>query len=43
MVGADALRLLGQLHAPYTPQGLKDLAEVQILRQIWQQHYELID
>jgi len=43
MVGADGMRLLGQLDAPYTPQGLKDLAEVEILRQIWQQHYELID
>jgi transposase len=43
MVGADGMRLLGQLDAPYTPQGLKDLAEVEILRQIWQQYYERID
>jgi len=42
-VGADGIRLLGQLDAPYTPQVLKELAEVEILRQIWEQHYELID
>jgi len=42
-VGADGMRLLEQLDAPYTPQGLKDLAEVEILRQIWEQHYELIN
>ncbi len=42
-VGADGMRLLEQLGAPYTPQSLKGLAEVEILRQIWEQHYELID
>jgi transposase len=42
-VGADGMRLLGQLDAPYTPQGLKKLSEVEILRRIWEQHYEHID
>jgi hypothetical protein len=42
-VGADGMRLLEQLDAPYTPQGLKELAEVEILRRLWEQHYELID
>jgi transposase len=42
-VGADGLRLLGQLDAPYTPQSLKELAEVEVLRQIWEHHYEQID
>jgi hypothetical protein len=41
-VGADGLRLLGQLAAPHTPEVLKELAEVEILRQIWEQHYERI-
>src|SRR5215210_1754434 len=42
-VGADGMRLLGQLDAPYTPQGLKELSEIEILRQIWEQYYEQID
>jgi transposase len=42
-VGADGMRLLGQLDAPYTPQGLKELSEIEILRRIWEQYYELSD
>jgi transposase len=42
-VGADGLRLLRQLDAPYTPRSLGKLAEVEVLRQIWEQHYEQID
>ena len=42
-VGADGMRLLEQLDAPYTPQVLKELSEVEILRQIWEQYYEQID
>jgi transposase len=42
-VGADGMRLLKQLDALYTPQGLKKLAEVEILRQIWEQYYEIGD
>jgi transposase len=43
MVGADGMRLLKQLDAPYTPQILKNLAEVEILRQIWEQHYKVVN
>jgi transposase len=42
-VGADGLRLLGQLDAPHTPQVLKEIAEVEILRQHWGHHYERIE
>lgn len=42
-VGADGMRLLAHIEAPYTPQGLKGLAEVEILRQLWEQHYETSD
>jgi transposase len=42
-VGADGLRLLAHLEAPHTPQGLKELAEIEILRRLWEQHYERSD
>jgi transposase len=42
-VGADGKRLLARIEAPYTPQGLKELAEVEILRRLWEQHYETSD
>jgi transposase len=42
-VGADGLRLLAHLDAPYTPQSLRELAQVEILRQIWEQYYEMSD
>src|SRR5918994_7363838 len=42
-VGADGMRLLASLEAPDTPQALKELAEVDVLRQIWQQYYEQIE
>jgi transposase len=42
-VGADGMRLLAHLDAPYTPRILKALAEVEILRQIWEQYYEISD
>lgn len=42
-VGADSLRLLEQLDAPQTPQSLRELSELKVLRQIWEQHYEQID
>ncbi len=41
-VGADGIRLLAHLDAPHTPQVLKELAEIEILRQIWEHHYERI-
>jgi transposase len=42
-VGADGFRLLGQLDAPHTPELLKEIAEVETLRRIWEQHYEKVD
>ena len=42
-VGADGKRLLAEIDAPYTPRSLKELSQVEILRQLWEQHYELID
>jgi len=42
-VGADGIRLLAHIDDPHAPQALKELAEVEILRQIWEHHYELID
>ena len=42
-VGADGVQLLAHIEAPYTPQGLKELAEMEILRQLWEQHYERSD
>jgi len=42
-VGADGIRLLSRIDAPYTPRNLKELAEVGILRQLWKQQYELSD
>ena len=42
-VGADGIRLLAHIDHPHAPQGLKELSEVEILRQIWEHHYELID
>src|SRR5215210_3795544 len=42
-VGADGMRLLGQLDAPHAPQVLKGLSEVDVLRQVWGQYYETSD
>lgn len=42
-VGADGMRLLGQLDAPHTPEVLKEIAEVETLRQLWEHHYEQIE
>lgn len=42
-VGADGARLLARIDDPRTPQGLKELAEVEILRRMWEQNYETID
>jgi hypothetical protein len=42
-VGADGIRLLAHLDAPYTAQSLRKLSEVTVLRQIWEHHYERID
>jgi transposase len=42
-VGADGIRLLARIDDPRTPQILKELAEVELLRRLWEQHYELIN
>jgi transposase len=42
-VGADGVRLLAKVDAPHAPQSLKKLAEVEVLRKIWEQHYEVVD
>jgi transposase len=38
-IGADGFELLTALYAPSTPGALRDLAAVQILRQVWVQQY----
>jgi transposase len=42
-VGADGMRLLAYLDAPYAPQSLSKLSEVEVLRQVWEQYYEISD
>ena len=42
-VGADGIRLLGHLDAPYTPRSLRGLSEVEVLRRVWEQNYEVTD
>lgn len=39
-VGRDAQRLVRATEQPEAPQAVRDLPEVQVVRQIWQQHYE---
>jgi transposase len=40
-IGADGLHLLQALEGAEAPAGLKDHASVQVLRQVWQQYYEV--
>src|SRR5215207_6794168 len=42
-VGADGIRLLGHLDAPYTPRSLRGLSEVEVLRRVWEKNYEVTD
>lgn len=42
-VGRDAQRLLQASEQPDAPAAVRALPEVQVLRQIWQQHYEEVD
>lgn len=42
-IGADGFYLLEQLHQPHTPDNLIDLAEVQLLKQVWQQQFQQQD
>ena len=39
-VGADGMRLLAHIDDAHTPQSLKELAQVETLRRLWEQHYE---
>jgi transposase len=40
-IGADGVHLLHALEHPDAPADLKDRASVQLLRQVWQQYYDL--
>jgi transposase len=40
-IGADGLHLLQALEQPDAPAELKEVASVQLLRQVWQQYYDL--
>jgi len=40
-IGADGLHLLQALESPDAPDPLKNEASVQLLRQVWQQYYDL--
>ncbi len=40
VVGEDGFTLLEMLSKPEAPRGLNELAQVQILRQVWERHYE---
>ncbi len=40
-IGADGLHLLQALEKPEASEGLKDEASGQLLRQVWQQYYDL--
>lgn len=42
-VGRDGQRLLQASEQPQAPQAVRALPEVQMLRQIWQQHYEEVN
>ena len=39
-IGADGFMLLDALAAPGAPEGLGELAQVQVLESVWQRHYE---
>jgi transposase len=40
-IGADGMYVLHVVAQPEAPAGLKDVAGVQLLRQVWQQYYDL--
>lgn len=39
-VGADGMRLLARIDDPHAPESLKRLAEVEVLRKVWNQQYD---
>ncbi|MGW0963122.1 IS1182 family transposase [Streptomyces gelaticus] len=42
-IGADGMRLLAAVTSPDAPAGLRDVEQVEILRQIWVQHFHLVE
>ncbi|MFC4609028.1 IS1182 family transposase [Streptomyces maoxianensis] len=42
-IGADGVRLLAAVTSPDTPGELRELEQVEILRQMWVQHFHLIE
>ncbi len=40
-IGADGLHLLHALQQPEAPEALKQVSSVQVLREVWQQYYDL--
>jgi transposase len=42
-IGADGFALLDRLEAPETPEGLRRLPQVAVLRQVWARHFERKD
>ncbi|MGW3194932.1 transposase, partial [Streptomyces sp. NPDC001118] len=42
-IGRDGMRLLAAVFAPSAPGGLRELDEVGILRQVWVQHFHLVE
>lgn len=41
-IGADGMRLLEAVTAPDAPSGLREVEQVEILRQMWVQHFHLV-
>ncbi len=42
-VGVDGMRLLARIDDPHTPESLKGLAEVEVLRKVWEQQYHDVE
>jgi len=43
LVGHDGLRLLHACQQPQAPQAVRELPQIPLLQQVWQQHYEEVD
>ncbi|WP_328438426.1 IS1182 family transposase [Streptomyces sp. NBC_00444] len=42
-IGRDGMRLLAAVFDPRSPDGLRDLNKVEVLRQMWIQHFHLVE
>ncbi|MEU0215180.1 IS1182 family transposase [Streptomyces sp. NPDC006265] len=42
-IGVDGMRLLAAVTSPGAPAGLRDVEQVEILRQIWVQHFHVVE